>query len=233
MRADDHLPDRRAARVALALVLGGLMMTVDTSVAVIATPAIIGDLGTSLSAAQGSTTGYLLGVVAVIPLAGWASARFGARRTYLAALVTFTLASVLAGCASSIELLVLTRVVQGLGGGPLNPVGQAIALGSSRPRIRGRIMSILGLPVAIGPVLGPPLAGWLVDLATWRWIFWINAPIGVIAVVLCAMVLPRDRGRRESGAPDWAGLAQFSSGAALLVLGATMLGAVSATGALP
>lgn len=233
MTADAHLPDRRAARIALVLVLGGLMMTVDTSVAVIAIPAIIGDLETSLSAAQGATTGYLLGVVAVIPLAGWGSTRFGGRRVYLAALVTFTLASVLAGLASSIELLVLARVVQGLGGGLLNPVGQAIALGSSRPRIRGRIMSILGLPVAIGPVLGPPLAGWLVDLATWRWIFWINAPVGAIAIVLCAIVLPRDRGRRASGALDWAGLAQLSSGATLLFLGATMLGAESAARPLP
>lgn len=217
--------DARARLIGLVLALGGLMVTVDTTVTLVAVPAIVADLDSTLPAVQWVTTGYLLGVVAVIPLAGWTANRFGARRVYLFALATFTVASALAGLAWDAGWLAAFRVLQGLGGGLLNPVGQAIGLRVVPREARGRLMSLLGLPVVIGPVLGPPLAGWLVDDASWRWIFLINVPLGVAAMALCRWLLPgqaADRGASRS--IDWVGLAQLSGGAVLVVLGCTLLG---------
>ena len=217
--------DTHVRRVGLVLALGGLMVTVDTTVTLVAVPAIVADLDSTLPAVQWVTTGYLLGVVAVIPVAGWAANRFGARPVYLAALAVFVLASALAGLAWDAGSLAVSRVLQGLGGGLLNPVGQAIGLRAVPRGSRGRLMSLLGLPVLIGPVLGPPLAGSLVDAASWRWVFLVNVPIGVAAVLLCHRVLPRQPADRAAATPiDWLGLAQLSGGAALVVLGCTLVG---------
>jgi EmrB/QacA subfamily drug resistance transporter len=211
------------------LALGGLMVTVDTTVTLVAVPAIVADLDSTLPAVQWVTSGYLLGVVAVTPVAGWAANRYGARRVYVTALAIFTVSSALAGLAWDAGSLTAFRVVQGLGGGLLNPVGQAIGLRSVPREARGRLMSLLGLPVVIGPVLGPPLAGWLVDTASWRWIFLINVPIGAAAVLLCARLLPRQPADPASVSRiDWTGLAQISGGAVLLVLGCTLLGETGA-----
>jgi EmrB/QacA subfamily drug resistance transporter len=216
--------DARARTVGLVLALGGLMVVVDTTVTIVAVPAVVADLGSTLPAVQWVTTGYLLGVVAVTPVAGWAVGRFGARRVYLAALATFTLASALAGLAGDVGSLVACRVLQGLGGGLLNPVGQAIGLRLVPRDARGRLMSLLGLPLVVGPVLGPPLGGWLVDVASWRWIFLINVPIGVAAVALCRLLLPRQPPDGAAAPMDWPGLALLSGGGALVVLGATLVG---------
>jgi EmrB/QacA subfamily drug resistance transporter len=216
--------DARARTVGLVLALGGLMVVVDTTVTIVAVPAVVADLGSTLPAVQWVTTGYLLGVVAVTPVAGWAVARFGARRVYLTALATFTLASALAGLAGDVGSLVACRVLQGLGGGLLNPVGQAIGLRLVPREARGRLMSLLGLPLVVGPVLGPPLGGWLVDVASWRWIFLINVPVGVAAVVLCRLLLPRRSADGAAPPMDWTGLAQLSGGGTLLVLGCTLVG---------
>ncbi|MEU5551078.1 DHA2 family efflux MFS transporter permease subunit [Micromonospora sp. NPDC047793] len=217
--------DRRARVIGLVLALGGLMVTVDTTVTLVAVPAIVADLDSTLPAVQWVTSGYLLGVVAVTPLAGWAANRYGARRVYVTALVIFTVSSALAGLAWDAGSLTVFRILQGLGGGLLNPVGTAIGLRAVPREFRGRLMSLLGLPVVIGPVLGPPLAGWLVDAASWRWIFLLNVPIGAAAVLLCTRLLPPQPADPAPPARmDWTGLAQVSGGAVLLVLGCTLIG---------
>ncbi|WP_122817454.1 DHA2 family efflux MFS transporter permease subunit [Nocardioides pantholopis] len=216
--------DVRARTIGLVLALGGLMVTVDTTVAFVAVPAIVADLDSTLPAVQWVTSGYLLGVVAVVPVAGWAAARFGARRVYLLTLVVFTGSSVLAGLAWDAGSLTAFRILQGLGGGLLNPVGQAIALRAVPREVRGRMMGLLGLPVLIGPVLGPLLAGWLVDTASWRWIFLINLPIGAAAILLCAYLLPPTTDRTVVTRIDWPGLVLVCGGAVLLVLGCTLVG---------
>ncbi|MBG0561171.1 MFS transporter [Actinoplanes aureus] len=194
-------------RIGLTLALGGLMVVVDTTVTVVALPEIVAGLNTTLPAVQWVTTGYLLGIVAVIPLAGWTSTRFGARRVYLTALLVFTLFSVLAGLAWSAASLALFRVLQGLGGGLLNPVGQAIGLRAAPRDQRGRLMSLLVLPLLIGPAAGPLLGGWLVDTASWRWIFLINVPLGLAALLICARVLPADPLPSAQAAPKAPGRA--------------------------
>ena len=178
-------------RIGLTLALGGLLVVVDTTVTVVALPAVVTGLDASLAAAQWVTTGYLLGIVAVIPLSGWAAARFGARRVYLTALLVFTVFSACAGLAGDVASLAVFRFLQGLGGGLLNPVGQAIGLRAAPREQRGRLMSLLVLPLVIGPVCGPPLAGRLIEAASWRWIFLVNIPLGLLAFAVCARVLPR------------------------------------------
>ena len=210
-------------RVGLTLALGGLMVVVDTTVTVVAVPAMVAGLGSTLVAVQWVTSAYLLGIVAVIPLAGWAANRFGARRVYVAALLVFTLFSALAGLAWDAVSLAVFRALQGLGGGLLNPVGQAIGMRATPRGSRGRLMSLLGLPLIVGPVLGPPLAGWLVDAASWRWIFLINVPVGLVAVVLCRRLLPADPPGHPAGRVDGTGLVLLSTGAVLTVLGCTSI----------
>jgi MFS family permease len=243
--------DPRVRAIGLALAIGGLMVVIDTTVTTVAVPAIVSGLDATLAGAQWATAGYLLGLVAVIPLAGRLSERHGARRVYLIALAVFTVFSALAGLAWDVASLAVFRVLQGLGGGLLNPVGQAIGLRAAPRNARGRVMSLLVLPLIIGPVIGPLLAGWLIDTASWRWIFLLNIPVGVLAVLVCARILPHDS-RQESvaipgavGGPasragsehvvtpgpaprarrrmDWAGLVLLSGGAVLVVLGATAL----------
>lgn len=212
-------------RIGLVLALGGLLVVLDTTVVVVAVPAMVSDLHSSLPVISWATTGYLLGVVAVIPAASWAAARVGERRLYLVGLGVFTVASLAAGAAPTAALLVVARVVQGLGGGLLNPVGQAIGLRAVPREGRGRMMSLLGLPVLIGPVLGPPMAGWLVDAVSWRAIFLINLPVGLLAAVLCRRYVPSDlpdpERRREI---DVVGLALLPAGAVVTVAGATLVG---------
>jgi EmrB/QacA subfamily drug resistance transporter len=216
---------RRELRIGLVLALGALLVVLDTTVTMVAVPAVAGDLGASLPTIQWITTGYLLGVVAVIPVAGWACNRYGQRRVYLTALVTFTLASALVAVAWSTATVIAFRVLQGLGGGLLNPVGMAIGLHAVSRQARGRMMSLLGLPVVIGPVLGPPLAGALIDASSWRAIFVINVPLALVTLGLCRRVLPRTpRSDTEPTPVDWYGLTQLSGGAVLLVLGCARLG---------
>lgn len=213
----------QARRVGLTVALGGLLAVVDTTITIVALPRIVADLHTTLPVAQWITTGYLLAIVAVIPLAGWTANRFGARRVYLVALTIFTVASLASTFAWSIGALIAFRIVQGLGGGLLNPVGQAIGLRSVDRQSRGRMMALLGIPVIIGPVLGPPFSGWLLDSASWRWIFAINLPLGIAAIVASRLLLPR-----QPTAPttrlDLPGLLMLPGGAVMLVLGAALIG---------
>lgn len=190
---------------------------------IVAIPRIVAELHTTLPTAQWITTGYLLGIVAVIPTAGWAANRFGARRVYLVALTVFTLASLASVLAWNIGSLIAFRIIQGLGGGLLNPVGQAIGLRTVSRQGRGRMMALLGLPVVIGPVLGPPLSGWLIDAASWRWIFAINIPIGIAAIILCRALVPRQQ-TEPTTRLDLPGLILLPTGAVLLVLAGTMIG---------
>lgn len=211
-----------ARRAAAVLLLGGFMVVLDTTVTVVAVAALTADLDAPLSAVQWVTTSYTLAIVAVIPLSAWAVARLGARRTYLLALTVFLLGSALAAAAWDVGSLVAARVVQGLGGGLINPVGMAIALRTVAPTHRGAMMSLFGIPVLLAPLVGPVLGGWLIDTLSWRWIFLVNLPVG-IAAVLCRRWLVTDAGR--PGTPlDLVGLALLAPGGAALAYGLTVIG---------
>ena len=136
----------------------------------------------------------------MIPLTGWASRRFGARRVYMVSLVLFTAGSALCGIAGSATMLIVFRVLQGVGGGMIMPVGQMILADAAGPKRMGRVMSVTGVPTMLGPILGPTIGGLILSGASWRWIFYVNVPIGVIALVL-ALADPAarpPRGRRAA-----------------------------------
>jgi EmrB/QacA subfamily drug resistance transporter len=142
-------------------------------------------------------TGYTLALATVIPVTGWAADRFGTKRLFMGSVLAFTLGSLLCALASDILQLIIFRVVQGIGGGMLLPLGFMILTREAGPGRLGRLMSILSIPMLLAPIGGPILGGWLIGTASWRWIFLINLPIGLVTVVLAAIVFPRDHPARS------------------------------------
>src|SRR5919197_1659094 len=176
------------------------------------------DFDTSLSTIQWVATGYTLALATVIPLTGWAADRFGTKRLYMTSIVLFVGGSVLSGLAWSAGSLIAFRVLQGLGGGMLMPAGMTILTRAAGPQRVGRVMAIIGVPMLLGPIIGPILGGWLVDAYSWHWIFFINVPIGAAALVMTFRVLPRDV-PQPAHRLDWLGFALLSPGLAALIYG--------------
>ncbi|GAA4060313.1 DHA2 family efflux MFS transporter permease subunit [Actinomadura miaoliensis] len=206
--------------IALVLVLGSIMVTLDQTVVNVAVNRLSQDFAVPLATLQWVITGYSLALGAVIPVTAWAAGRFGAKRLYLLAIVLFGAGSLLAGTAWNIESLIAFRVLQGLGGGMVMPLGMTILLRAAPPDRLGRLMSTLGLAILVGPLAGPVLGGWLVDEVSWRWMFFLNVPIGFLVVLLGLRVFPRD----EPGpvrALDVPGLLLLSPGLAALIYGVT------------
>src|SRR6202163_4652981 len=142
------------------------------------------DLHSSISQIQWVVTGYLLSLAAVIPITGWAARRYGAKRVYMTSLVLFPAGSALCAVAASTTALVLFRVLQGVGGGMLMPVGQLIMAQVAGPKRMGRVMGVVAMPAMMGPILGPVVGGTILQSLHWSWIFLVNLPIGLIAFIL-------------------------------------------------
>ena len=159
----------------------------------------------------------------MIPLTGWAVERYGAKTMYMTSLALFIVGSALCGMAWSAGSLIVFRVLQGLGGGMIMPVGQTILARAAGPQRMGRIMTIVGIPMMLGPVLGPMIGGLLVDSLSWRWIFYVNIPIGLLALVLAARRLDNTE-RVQGGRLDGIGLALLSPGLAFVVYGLSEAG---------
>jgi EmrB/QacA subfamily drug resistance transporter len=210
--------DRSLMVVAAVVVLGAIMSILDTTVVNVALNTLARQFNTKLATVQWVATGYTLALATVIPLTGWAADRYGTKRLYLITIALFVAGSALAGLAWNVETLILFRVLQGLGGGMLMPVGMTILTRAAGPERIGRIMGVIGVPMLIGPILGPILGGWLVDSFSWRWIFFINLPIGIAAFLLSLRALPRDAS--QPGVKlDWIGFATLSPSLALVIYG--------------
>jgi EmrB/QacA subfamily drug resistance transporter len=213
--ADQRL-DRGLLAVASVVVLGAIMSILDTTIVNIAINHLSADFDAPLKTVQWVATGYLLALATVIPLTGWAADRFGTKRLYIVSLTLFLGGSALSGMAWSVESLIAFRVLQGLGGGMIMPAGMTILTHAAGPERIGRVMSVVGAPMLLGPILGPVLGGWLVDDVSWRWIFYVNLPIGALALLLAFRILPRDEAQ-PTHRLDALGL--LSPGLALLVYG--------------
>jgi EmrB/QacA subfamily drug resistance transporter len=187
--------DRAILAIGGVVVLGAIMATLDATVVNVALDRLIVTFDTTLDTMQWVATGYTLALATVIPLSGWASDRFGTKRTYLAAVFLFIAGSALAGTAWSAGSLILFRVLQGLGGGLLLPLSMTILTRSAGPGRIGRLMAVLGVAMMVGPIVGPVAGGVLVDDVSWRAIFYVNVPIGVLTLVLGARILPPDERR--------------------------------------
>jgi DHA2 family multidrug resistance protein len=170
--------------VAVAVILPAFMEVIDTSIAAVCIPYIAGSLSASNDEATWVLTFYLLSNAVVLPASAWFSLRFGRKRFLIVSIVIFTIASFFCGAATSLIVILIARLVQGAGGGALQPLSQAILTESFPPEKRGLAMAMFGLGVVVAPVLGPTLGGWLTDTYSWRWAFYINIPVGVFAVLL-------------------------------------------------
>lgn len=232
---DDDRITPAILKVAGVVVLGSIMAILDTTVVNVALPTFQAEFGVEeYSTVAWTITAYTLALAAVIPVTGWAADRFGTKRLYITALALFTAGSVLCATAWSIESLIAFRVLQGLGGGMLMPLGMTIMTKAAGPHRVGRLMAILGIPMLLGPILGPILGGWLIDSVSWHWIFLINLPLGIIAIIYAFMALSPDA-PEPSETFDVVGMLLLSPGLALFLYGVSSIpreGTVAATGVL-
>jgi MFS transporter, DHA2 family, multidrug resistance protein len=170
--------------IALAVILPTFMEVLDTSIAAVALPYIAGSVSASNDEATWVLTSYLVANAVVLPASSWFSLKFGRKRFLLTCIVIFTVSSFACGSATSLGMILLARAVQGAGGGALQPISQAILLETFPPKKRGLAMALFGLGVVVAPVLGPTLGGWLTDTYSWRWAFYINIPVGILAITM-------------------------------------------------
>jgi EmrB/QacA subfamily drug resistance transporter len=211
--------DRPTLVVAGVATLGLIMAVLDTTIVNVALDTLSRDLHAPLSTIQWVSTGYLLSLAAVIPLSGWVTERFGSKRTWIASIALFAMGSALCALATSASELIAFRVVQGLGGGMLMPVGFTLIAQSAGPRRVGQALGLVGVPILLGPIFGPIVGGLIIDNAAWQWIFVVNVPIAVVAIAVAARWLRSDAGRSDAGALDWLGAALLCPGLAGVVFG--------------
>jgi EmrB/QacA subfamily drug resistance transporter len=205
------------------VILGMIMSILDTTIVNVALNRLSIDLHSTISEVQWVVTGYLLALAAVMPVTGWAARRWGAKRVYLISLVLFTLGSVACGLSSSLVALVVFRVLQGVGGGMIMPLAQLIMAQVAGPQRMGRVMGIVSMPAMLAPIFGPVIGGVILQNLHWSWIFFVNAPIGVLALVLGWRMLP-DTDSGEAGPLDRVGLALLPAGAATGIYGISKVG---------
>ena len=218
--------DRGLVALGVVVVLGAIMSIVDATAVNVATRTLAEDFGASITSVQWVLTGYMLGLAGVIPITGWATERFGARRVWIAALALFLAGSALAGAAWSMPSLIAFRVVQGLGGGMILPVAQTILAQAAGPARMGRIMGFIGVPLLLGSVAGPIIGGLIVSTGGWRWIFFANLPLGAAAIAAAFRLMPRSVPRPSR--LDVRGLVLLCGGVTLFVYGTTEAGSPGA-----
>ncbi len=175
--------------IALAVMSATFMEVLDTSVANVALPHIAGSLSASTNEATWVLTSYLVSNAIILPMTGWLGRYFGRKRFLMTCIGIFTLSSALCGVAENLELLIIARILQGMGGGALQPIAQAVLFESFPVEKRGQATAIYTMGVIVAPILGPTLGGWITDSYSWRWIFYINVPIGIASVLLCKLFI--------------------------------------------
>jgi DHA2 family multidrug resistance protein len=193
--------------IAFAVVLAALMQVIDSSIVNVALPDMMGNLGASLDEIAWVSTGYILASVIVIPLTGFLGDLFGRKRYFVGSIIVFTAASFFCGASHSLGMLIFWRVVQGVGGGALMTVSQAVLFESFPTEEAGMAMALFGLGVMVGPTIGPTLGGWLTDNYGWPWIFFINIPIGIVAAVMIAGYVRDPAHQKRPHRIDYMGIA--------------------------
>ena len=209
--AQDLAPPRHETAnkwlIALAVMLATIMEVIDTTIANVALLHIRGSLSAGVDEAAWVLTSYIVANAIIIPLTGWCGAYFGRKRFFIFSILLFVSGSLMAGASPNLQVLVFCRVLQGLGGGAMMPMSQAILMETFPPEEQAVAMSVWGLGAMIAPVGGPILGGWITDNYSWRWIFYINVPVGLIATTMM-VVFVHDPAylRRDIKTIDWWGL---------------------------
>ncbi|PYS93643.1 MAG: EmrB/QacA family drug resistance transporter [Acidobacteria bacterium] len=200
--------------------LATFMEVLDTSVANVALPHIAGNLSATPEEATWVLTSYLVSNAIILPATNWLSRYFGRKRFLIVCIIIFTLSSALCGAAASLGMLIVARILQGAGGGALQPIAQAVLMESFPPEKRGSAMAVFGMGIVVAPIIGPTLGGWITDNYTWRWIFYINVPIGIIAVLMANTFIedPPYIKDQKPGRIDYIGFGLMAVGLATLQL---------------
>src|SRR5882724_2237157 len=175
--------------IALAVTLATFMEVLDTSIANVALPQIAGSLSAGQDESTWVLTSYLVSNAIVLPLSAWLSERFGRKRFYMSCVALFTASSFLCGLAPSLGMLVFFRILQGIGGGGLGPSEQAILADTFPASKRGMAFAVYGMAVVLAPAIGPTLGGWITDNFSWRWIFYVNVPFGILSLFLANIMV--------------------------------------------
>jgi len=201
--------------ITITVMLPTIMEIVDTSVANVALPYMQGSLNAGTEEVTWVLTSYLVSNAVVLPMTGWLSRMFGRKRFLMTCIVLFTLASLACGAAPNLAALIFFRILQGAAGGALIPISQAILMETFPPQQQGMAMAIFGVGAMFGPIVGPALGGWITDQMNWRWIFYINLPIGAIAIIMCSFFIfdpPHLRHGNGIRSVDWWGLGLLTVG---------------------
>lgn len=210
----DWRPATNPWLIAITMILPTFMVALDTSVANVSLPYIAGSLSSSLDEATWVLTSYLVANAIILPISGWISQVLGRKRFLIISMVVFTFASFLSGAAVSLDMLIIARVIQGASGGALLPISQAVLLESFPPEKRAEAMAVYAFGVIVAPVVGPTLGGWITDSYTWRWVFYINLPVCLLAIMLTRLLIedpPYIRGQVPKSV-DYTGFALMAVG---------------------
>ena len=192
--------------VAISVMFSTFMEVLDTTVVNVSLPHIAGSLSATVDEATWTLTSYLVANAIVLPITGWLASQFGRKRLLMSSVIGFTMASFFCGLAPSLFWLVVFRIIQGAAGGALQPLSQAVLLEAFPPQDRGKAMGFWGLGIVVAPILGPVLGGWLTESYSWRWVFYINVPIGIISILMTRAFIfdpPYIKGRRSGGIDYW------------------------------
>ncbi|OBF51652.1 MFS transporter [Mycobacterium sp. 852002-53434_SCH5985345] len=214
--------DPALLRIAGVCGLACIMAILDNTVVAVAQRTFIDQFGSTQAIVSWTMAGYMLAFATVIPITGWAADRFGTKRLFMGSILSFTVGSLLCAIAPNILLLIIFRVLQGIGGGMLLPLSWTILTREAGPKRVGRLMAIGGIPILLGPIGGPILGGWLIDSYGWKWIFLVNLPIGLATFVLAAILFSKDR-PSPSEALDVTGLLLLSPGVAIFLCGVSSI----------
>jgi len=205
--------------VAIAVMFGTFMEVLDTTVVNVSLPHIAGNLSATIDESTWVLTSYLVANAIILPMTGWLARFFGRKRLLMTSLAGFTISSLLCGLAPNLPMLVLFRLIQGATGGAMQPLSQAVMLEAFPPAQRGKAMGFWGLGIVVAPILGPVLGGWLTDSYSWRWVFYINLPVGIASILMTrAFIFDPPYMKRESNRVDYWGIGLLAVGIGALQL---------------
>src|SRR6059036_293916 len=203
--------------VAIAVMFSTFMEVLDTTVVNVSLPHIAGSLSASIDEATWALTSYLVANAIILPMTGWLASTFGRKRLLMLSVVGFTASSFLCGLAPTLGTLIVFRILQGATGGALQPLSQAVLLEAFTPKDRGKAMGFWGLGIVVAPILGPVLGGWLTDNYSWRWVFYINIPVGIASIVMTKLyIFDPPYLRTEKRTVDYWGIGMLAVGVGAL-----------------